>query len=92
MIDVYSWPTPNGHKVHIMLEECGLPWRVHAVDIGKGDQFTPDFLAEVSDAPELSRSPLNPRRSGESVHAPALRSVRPATPRRASAVPASSRG
>ncbi len=31
MIDVYSWPTPNGHKVHIMLEECGLPWRVHAV-------------------------------------------------------------
>ncbi len=45
MIDVYSWPTPNGHKVHIMLEECGLPWRVHAVDIGKGDQFAPDFLA-----------------------------------------------
>ena len=45
MIDVYSWPTPNGHKVHIMLEECGLPWRVHAVDIGKGDQFTPDVLA-----------------------------------------------
>ena len=45
MIDVYSCPTPNGHKVHIMLEECGLPWRVHAVDIGQGDQFTPDFLA-----------------------------------------------
>ena len=45
MIDVYSWPTPNGHKVHIMLEECGLPWRVHAVDIGAGDQFKPEFLA-----------------------------------------------
>ena len=45
MIDVYSWPTPNGHKVHIMLEECGLPWRVHAVNIGKGDQFEADFLA-----------------------------------------------
>ena len=45
MIDVYSWPTPNGHKVHIMLEECGLPYRVHAVDIGKGDQFKPEFLA-----------------------------------------------
>jgi len=45
MIDVFSWPTPNGHKVHIMLEECGLPWRVHAVDIGKGDQFKPAFLA-----------------------------------------------
>jgi GST-like protein len=45
MIEVYSWPTPNGHKVHIMLEECGLPYRVHAVDIGAGDQFRPEFLA-----------------------------------------------
>ena len=45
MIEVYSWPTPNGHKVHIMLEECGLPYRVHAVDIGAGDQFKPGFLA-----------------------------------------------
>jgi GST-like protein len=45
MIDVYSWATPNGHKVHIMLEECGLPYAVHAVDIGAGDQFKPDFLA-----------------------------------------------
>lgn len=44
-IDVYSWPTPNGHKVHIMLEECGLPYLVHAVDIGAGDQFDPKFLA-----------------------------------------------
>jgi GST-like protein len=45
MIDVYSWPTPNGHKVHIMLEECALPYRVHAVDIGAGEQFRPEFLA-----------------------------------------------
>ncbi|WP_119353525.1 glutathione binding-like protein [Azohydromonas sediminis] len=45
MIEVYSWATPNGHKVHIMLEECGLPYRVHAVDIGAGDQFAPEFLA-----------------------------------------------
>ena len=44
MIEVYSWATPNGHKVHIMLEECGLPYRAHAVDIGAGDQFQPDFL------------------------------------------------
>ncbi|MES2532835.1 MAG: glutathione binding-like protein [Pseudomonadota bacterium] len=44
-IDVYSWPTPNGHKVHLMLEECGLPYRLHPVNIGKGDQFAPDFLA-----------------------------------------------
>ena len=45
MIEVYSWPTPNGHKVHIMLEECELPWRVHGIDIGAGDQFRPEFLA-----------------------------------------------
>lgn len=45
MIEVYSWPTPNGHKVHIMLEECALPYRVHAVDIGAGEQFDPAFLA-----------------------------------------------
>ena len=44
MIDVYSWPTPNGHKVHIMLEECGLPYQTHAINIGRGDQFQPDFL------------------------------------------------
>jgi len=47
MIDVYTWPTPNGHKVHIMLEECGLPYAVHAVDIGAGEQFEPKFL-EIS--------------------------------------------
>ena len=44
MIEVYSWATPNGHKVHIMLEECGLPYRVIPVDIGAGDQFEPGFL------------------------------------------------
>jgi GST-like protein len=45
MIEVYSWATPNGHKVHIMLEECGLPYRAVPVDIGRGDQFQADFLA-----------------------------------------------
>ena len=44
MIDVYSWATPNGHKVHIMLEECGLPYRAHPINIGAGDQFKPEFL------------------------------------------------
>jgi GST-like protein len=44
MIDIFSWPTPNGHKVHILLEETGLPYRVHAVDIANGDQFKPEFL------------------------------------------------
>jgi GST-like protein len=45
MIEVYSWATPNGHKIHIMLEECGLAYRAIPVDIGAGDQFTPEFLA-----------------------------------------------
>ena len=45
MIDFYYWPTPNGWKVSIMLEECGLPYRVLPVNISKGDQFKPEFLA-----------------------------------------------
>ncbi len=44
MIEVYSWATPNGHKVHIMLEECGLPYRVIPIDIGAGEQFDHRFL------------------------------------------------
>jgi GST-like protein len=45
MIDFYYWPTPNGWKVAIMLEECGLPYRMVPVNIGKGEQFDPAFLA-----------------------------------------------
>jgi GST-like protein len=44
MIEAYSWPTPNGHKVHIMLEETGLAYRVHAINIRAGDQFHAEFL------------------------------------------------
>ena len=44
MIELYTWPTPNGHKVHIMLEETGLPYNIHPIDIGAGDQFKPEFL------------------------------------------------
>jgi GSH-dependent disulfide-bond oxidoreductase len=44
MIDLHYWPTPNGWKITIALEEMGLPYRVHLVDIGKGDQFEPEFL------------------------------------------------
>ena len=44
MIDLYTWPTPNGHKMHIMLEEVGLDYKVIPIDIGAGDQFDPDFL------------------------------------------------
>ena len=45
MIDLYTWTTPNGRKVSIMLEELGLPYTAHAVDITKDEQFAPDFLA-----------------------------------------------
>jgi GST-like protein len=45
VIDLYTWSTPNGRKVSIMLEECALPYRVHPVNIGKGEQFTSEFLA-----------------------------------------------
>ncbi len=44
-IDLYYWPTPNGWKITVALEEMGLPYTVHLVDIGKGEQFAPDFLA-----------------------------------------------
>ena len=44
MIDLYTWTTPNGRKVSIMLEELGLAYEAHAVNIGKGEQFAPDFL------------------------------------------------
>lgn len=73
MIDVYYWPTPNGWKVTIMLEECGLDYRVHAVDIGSGDQFKADFLrispnnrmpAIIDHAPQGGGKPLSLFESG----------------------------
>lgn len=45
MIDLYYWTTPNGHKITLFLEETGLPYRIKAINIGKGDQFSPEFLA-----------------------------------------------
>lgn len=44
MIDLYYWPTPNGHKITMFLEEAALPYTIHPVNIGTGDQFKPDFL------------------------------------------------
>ncbi|HUK10544.1 MAG TPA: glutathione binding-like protein [Stellaceae bacterium] len=44
MIELYYWPTPNGHKITMFLEETGLPYEIVPVNIGKGDQFKPDFL------------------------------------------------
>lgn len=45
MLDLYYWPTPNGHKITLFLEEAGLPYTVKPVNIGAGDQFKPEFLA-----------------------------------------------
>ncbi|HWU70581.1 MAG TPA: glutathione binding-like protein [Pseudoxanthomonas sp.] len=45
MIDLYYWPTPNGHKISLFLEEAGLDYAIKPVDIGKGDQFKPEYLA-----------------------------------------------
>jgi GST-like protein len=72
MIDVYSWPTPNGHKVHIMLEETGLKYRVYGVNIRAGDQFKPEFLRispsnripAIVDADGPNRKPLSLFESG----------------------------
>jgi GST-like protein len=73
MIDLYHWPTPNGHKITIFLEEAGLDYRIHPVDIRKGDQFKPDFLkispnnrmpAIVDSAPADGGSPVSLFESG----------------------------
>ena len=45
MIELYYWPTPNGHKITMFLEEAELPYRIHPVDISAGDQFKPEFLS-----------------------------------------------
>ena len=64
MIDLYTWTTPNGRKVSIMLEECGLPYTVHPIDITKGEQFRPEFL-EIS--PNNKIPAIVDRDSGQSV-------------------------
>ncbi len=73
MIALYYWPTPNGHKITIFLEEAGLPYRIVPVDIGKGEQFKPDFLeispnnrmpAIIDEAPKDGGGPLSLFESG----------------------------
>jgi GST-like protein len=73
MIDVYYWPTPNGHKITIFLEETELPYRIIPVNIGRGEQFKPEFLkiapnnripAIVDPAPPDSDGPLSMFESG----------------------------
>jgi len=69
MIDFYYWPTPNGWKVSIMLEECGLEYRVIPVNIGRGDQFKPDFLA-ISPNNRMPAIVDHDAKSGEAEGAP----------------------
>ncbi len=73
MIDLYYWPTPNGHKITMFLEEVGLPYTIHPVNIGAGDQFKPDFLkiapnnrmpAIVDHAPDGGGEPISVFESG----------------------------
>ena len=73
MIDLHYWTTPNGHKVTIFLEETGLPYKIFPVNIGKGEQFKPDFLtispnnripAIVDHAPEDGGAPISVFESG----------------------------
>ncbi len=73
MIDLHYWPTPNGWKISIMLEECDLPYRLIPVNIGKGEQFSDDFLAIspnnrmpaiVDHAPSSANSPIAVFESG----------------------------
>jgi GSH-dependent disulfide-bond oxidoreductase len=45
MIDLYYWTTPNGHKITLFLEEAGFPYTIHPVNLSRGDQFKPEFLA-----------------------------------------------
>ncbi len=52
MIDLYTWTTPNGRKVSIALEELGLPYTVHPIDISKDEQFAPDFSKDRAQQPD----------------------------------------
>lgn len=67
MIDLYYWPTPNGHKITMFLEEAGLDYRIVPVDIGAGDQFKPDFLAFSPNNRMPAIVDHNPSDGGEAV-------------------------
>jgi GSH-dependent disulfide-bond oxidoreductase len=73
MIDLYYWPTPNGHKITMFLEEAKMPYTLHGINIGKGDQFNPDFLkfspnnrmpAIIDHAPTDGKNPISVFESG----------------------------
>jgi len=68
MLELWTWATPNGHKVHIALEELGVPYKVIPIDIGAGDQFKPEFL-KITPNHRIPATPRRSRRPGrEAVH------------------------
>jgi len=67
MIDLYYWPTPNGHKIAIFLEEAGIPYTVKPVNIGKGDQFNPSFLKIAPNNRMPAIIDQNPKDGGEPI-------------------------
>ena len=84
MIDLHYWPTPNGHKITLFLEETGLPYKIIPVNIGKGDQVNPDFLkiapnnrmpAIVDHDPADKGEPISVFESGAILMYPATRSA-----------------
>ena len=68
MIDLYYWPTPNGHKITMFLEEAGLPYHIKPINIGKGEQFAPDFLKIAPNNRMPALVDHDPADGGEPVH------------------------
>jgi len=60
MIELYTWSTPNGRKVSVMLEECGLAYNVHRINIGAGDQFAPGYVAIIQRQDPFDRRSRRP--------------------------------
>lgn len=67
MIDLFYWPTPNGHKITLFLEEAGLDYTIHPVDISAGDQFRPEFLAISPNNRMPAIIDRNPKDGGEAI-------------------------
>src|ERR1700757_767028 len=67
MIELYYWPTPNGHKITMFLEEAGLEYAIHPVDISAGDQLSPDFLASSPNTRRPAISDTAPADGGKAI-------------------------
>jgi hypothetical protein len=88
MLEVWTWPTPNGHKVHIALEELGLEYKVIPIDIGAGDQFKPEFLKITPNPLRQRPSTRRPRVLGDPGATPPYQANHRATHERKRIMPA----